>query len=148
MPILDAWTTMRFAVLTESPISMKISFRILAVVFVLIAVNFARAGDFVSQVVQGGAAPATFTIQVPGDHFLVIRNFTQEGTFSAITVRGTIKATDRTGLSGTVITATIAETDPAVALEPVNDVIIAGPSTVTVTGGDTNCFITYRKGQD
>jgi hypothetical protein len=47
-----------------------------------------------------------------------------------------------------VLTATLADTNPIDLLEPVNEVIIAGPSTVTVTGGDTNCFITYRKGQD
>ena len=47
-----------------------------------------------------------------------------------------------------MLTATIVDTDPTLLLEPVNDVVIAGPSTVTVTGGDTNCFITYRKGQD
>jgi hypothetical protein len=123
---------------------MKTSFRLLAVVFVLVAVNFARAGDFVSQVVQ---ASANFTISVPGGRFLVIRNFTQEFSAST-TVRGTVTATDGTGLTGTVLTATLADTNPIDLLEPVNEVIIAGPSTVTVTGGDTNCFITYRKGQD
>jgi hypothetical protein len=124
---------------------MKTAFRCLAVVFVLIAVNFARAGDFVSQVVQAGAS---FTITVPSDRFLVIRNFTQEGPTGAITVRGTVSATDRTGLSGTLLTATIIDPDPTLYLEPIDDVVIAGPSTVTVTAGNTNCFITYRKGQD
>ena len=123
---------------------MKTSFRLLAAVFVLSVVNFVHAGDFVSQVVQAGA---TFTIDVPGNRFLVIRNFTQEFSAST-TIRGTVRATDRTGLSGTVLTATLADTNPIDFLEPVNDVVIAGPSTVTVTGGDTNCFITYRKGQD
>ena len=123
---------------------MKTSFRLLAAVFALIAVNSIRAGDFVSQVVQAGAS---FTISVTGDHFLVIRNFTQEFSAST-TVRGTVTATDGTGLTGTVLTATLADTNPIDLLEPVNEVIIAGPSTVTVTGGDTNCFITYRKGQD
>lgn len=124
---------------------MKTSLRLFATVFVLIAVNFVRAGDFVSRVVQVGDM---FTIAVPGNQFLVIRNFTQQGTFSAITIRGHITATDRNGFTGTVITATIADTDPTALLEPVNDVVIAGPSTVTVTGGDTTCFLTYRKGQD
>lgn len=123
---------------------MKTSLRLFAAVFVLIAVNFVRAGDFISQVVQAGAS---FTISVPGDRFLIIRNFTQELSTST-TVRGTVKATDRTGLAGTVLTATLADTNPIDFLEPVNEVVIAGPSTVTVTGGDTNCFITYRKGQD
>jgi hypothetical protein len=127
---------------------MKTSLRLLAAVFILSFVGFAQAGDFVSQIVQGNAPPFSFTIDVPGNRFLVIRNFTQEGTFSTITIRGQITATDRTGSAGTVITATIADTDPLALLEPVNEVVIAGPSTVTVTGGDTNCFITYRKGED
>lgn len=124
---------------------MKTSSRLLAALFVFSFASFVHAGNFVSQVVQ---ANATFDIQVPGGHILVIRNFTQEGTFSAITIRGQITATDRTGSTGTVITATIADTDPNALLEPVNDVVIAGPSTVTVTGGDTSCFITYRKAEE
>ena len=124
---------------------MKTSVRFLAAVFLLSLVGFARAGDFVSQVVQVMTPPASFDIQVPGGQVLIIRNFTQEGTFSAITIRGQITARDKTGLSGTVITASIADTDPSTVLEPVNEVYVAGPSTVTVTGGDTSCFITYRK---
>ena len=124
---------------------MKTSVRVLAALFILASASFVHAGDFVSQVVQAGA---TFTITVPGDRFLVIRNFTQEGPTASITVRGTVTAIDQTGLTGTVLTATIVDTDPTLLLEPVNDVVISGPSTVTVTGGDTNCFITYRKGED
>jgi hypothetical protein len=124
---------------------MKTSFRLLAVLFVLSFGSLASAGDFVSRVVQVGD---TFTIDVPGNRFLVIRNFTQEGPFSLATVRGTVKATDRSGLEATMLTATIADPDPANILEPVNNVVIAGPSTVTVTGGDTTCFITYRRGED
>ena len=124
---------------------MKTSFRLLAALFVFSVISFVHAGNFISQVVQAGDS---FDIQVPGGHVLVIRNFTQEGTFNAITIRGQITARDKTGLTGTVITATIADTDPTAVLEPVNEVVIAGPSTVTVTGGDTSCFITYRKAED
>jgi hypothetical protein len=124
---------------------MKTSLRLFAAVFVLIAVNFVRAGDFVSQVVQAGAS---FTISVPGGRFLVIRNFTQEGPTAAITTRGFVTATDSTGLTGTVLTATIMDTDPTLLLEPIDDIVLAGPTTVTVTGGNTNGFITYRKGED
>jgi hypothetical protein len=124
---------------------MKTSLRLLAAVFLLSFVSFARAGDFVSQVVQ---ASGTLTITIPGDRFLLIRNFTQEGPTAAITTRGTVMAIDSTGLTGTVLTTTIIDTDPTLLLEPVNDIAIAGPSTVTVTAGNTNCFITYRKGED
>jgi hypothetical protein len=124
---------------------MKTSFRLFAAVFVLSFASFVHAGDFVSQVVQAGA---TFTITVPGDRFLVIRNFTQEGPTGSITTRGTVMATDSSGLTGTVLTTTIVDTDPTLYLEPINNIVIAGPSTVTVTAGNTNCFITYRKGED
>jgi hypothetical protein len=124
---------------------MKISSRLLAAILIFSSAGFIHAGDFISQVVQAGS---TFTISVPGDRFLVIRNFTQEGPTAAITTRGTIMATDRMGLTGTVLTTTIMDPDPTLYLEPIDEVVIAGPSTVTVTGGDTNCFITYRKGQD
>jgi hypothetical protein len=127
---------------------MKISSRLLAALFVFSFAGFVHAGDFVSQVVQASVPLAAFTIQVPGDRFLVIRNFTQAGPTASITVRGMVTATDSTGLSGTVLTATIVDTDPTLYLEPVNDVVISGPSTVTVTAGDSNCFITYRKGED
>jgi hypothetical protein len=121
---------------------MKTSLCLFAAVLTFTFADTIQAGDFVSQVVQ---ASASFTITVPGDRFLVIRNFTQVGP---ATVRGTVSATDRTGLSGTVLTATIVDPSNLTSLEPVNDVVISGPSTVTVTAGDTNCFITYRKGQD
>jgi hypothetical protein len=124
---------------------MKTSRRLLPLLFVFSFASLVHAGDFVSRVVQVGDM---FTIDVPGNKFLVIRNFTQEGTFTAINTRGQITATDRNGFMGTVLTATIADTDPTTVLEPVNEVVIAGPSTVKVTGGDTTCFITYRKGED
>lgn len=119
--------------------------RLFAVLLVFSFVALAQAGNWISQVVQVGSS---FTIDVPGGHFLIIRNFTQEGTAPAISTRGQITATDKNGLSGTVVTATIADTDPNQILEPVNEVVVAGPSTVTVTGGDTSCFITYRKGEE
>ena len=124
---------------------MKISFRLLAAPFVFSVVSFVHAGNFISQVVQAGDS---FDIQVPGGHILVIRNFTQEGTFTNITLRGQVTATDKNGLAATMMTASIADTDPTAVLEPVNEVVIAGPSTVTVTGGDTSCFITYRKAEE
>lgn len=124
---------------------MKTSLQLLAALFVISFGSLIRADDFVSQVVQAGAS---FTINVPGNRFLVVRNFTQEGPTGAITTRGTVTATDSTGLMGTVLTTTIMDTDPTLLLEPIDDIVITGPSTVTVTAGNTNCFITYRKGQD
>src|SRR5947209_629809 len=96
---------------------MKSSSRLLSALCLLALTSFVQAGDFVSQVVQASTPLASFDIQVPGGHILVIRNFTQEGTFSAITVRGQITAKDKTGATATVITATIADTDPSAVLE-------------------------------
>ncbi len=102
------------------------------------------AGDFNSMVVQ--ASQSLPTITVPGDRFLVIRNFTQE---VGAATRGSVSATTN-GFTATVMTATIV--DPMAApgnLEVINNVVIAGPATVNVTCGDiTSCFITYRKGTD
>ena len=143
--LLDAVSGIGFALFQRVTIPMRNFLRLFAVLFVFSVVSLVHAGNWISQVVQVGAS---FNIDVPGGHFLIIRNFTQEGTAPAIFTRGQITATDKNGFSGTVITATIADTDPGQILEPVNEVVIAGPSTVTVTGGDTSCFLTYRKGEE
>jgi hypothetical protein len=126
---------------------MKTSLRLLAALFVFLFVaRFAAGGDFVSQVVPVGSS---FTITVPGDKFLVIRNFTQDETMAIVNTRGTVLVTDKTGLNSTVLTASIMDPFLGVASqEPVDEIVIGGPATVKVTGGDTTCFITYRKGQD
>jgi hypothetical protein len=119
--------------------------RVLFVLLFFAITKIAVAGDFVSTVVQ--ATQSLPTITVPGDHFLVIRNFTQEA--GAVT-RGSVSVTTG-GLTTTVLTAAIV--DPAAGpgtLEVINNIVIAGPATVTVTNPDTvtSCFITYRKGTD
>ena len=124
---------------------MKISFRLLAALFVFSFIGFVHAGNWISQVLQVGDS---LTIDVPGGHFLIIRNLTQE--FSSTTsARWQVTAMDRkTGNKAIVLTATLADKDPFDFLEPVNELIIAGPSTVTIAGGDTTGFITYRKGEE
>jgi hypothetical protein len=123
---------------------MNLSFRFLTSLFVFAFAAFANAGDFVSVVVQ--ATQSLPTITVPGDRILVIRNFTQEAGGKT---RGFVSVTTNGLTANNVLTATIV--DPAApqgTLEVINNVVIAGPATVTVNGGDTNCFITYRKGED
>jgi hypothetical protein len=140
--VLDARGAIRFALSAGSD-SMKTSFRLLAAVFVLSFTSFARAGDFVSMVLQAGQVLPPIT--VTGDHFLVIRNFTQEVGGSN---RGFVSVTTN-GLTITnAFVASIADPNPNNILDPVNNFVVAGPATVTVTCGDTNCFITYRKGED
>ena len=124
---------------------MKNSLRLLAALFVFSFVGFVHAGNWISQVLSVGDSPV---IEVPGGHFLIIRNLTQEFS-STTTVRWQVTAMDRkTNNTALVLTATLADTEPADYLEPVNELVIAGPSTVTIAGGDTTGFITYRKGEE
>jgi len=47
------------------------------------------------------------------------------------------------------MTASFATTATAPALEPINSVVIAGPATVTITGGASlNTVVTYIKEKD
>jgi len=123
---------------------MKNSFRLLAVLFVFSFVGFVRAGDFTSTVLQSNQVLGPITIS--GDHFFQIRNFTQEvGGFA----RGFVSIT-KDGLTITnAFVASVEDPSTFVLNEPVDSFTVAGPATVTVTCGDTtNCFITYRKGQE
>jgi hypothetical protein len=118
---------------------------------------FVFANDFKSVIVAPGSP---LQINVPGNHFLVIRNFTQEGGTS----RGVVMVTDANGQMANVLAAAIIDTGasatptptptpsptatPSLAqLEVINSVVIAGPVTVTVTcaADAMGCFITYRK---
>ena len=135
---------MRFAVLAGFQISMKISFRILVLFFVLNFTTFVRAGDFVSVVLQADQSLPPITIT--GDHFLVIRNFTQE---IGATNRGVVSVTTNGSTFTNAFVATLIDPSTIFYSEPVNNFVVAGPATVTVKCGDTtNCFITYRKGED
>lgn len=119
--------------------------RLLFTFVFLTLTKFAIAGDFVSIVIQAGQNP--LQVVVPADRFLVIRNFTQE---PGATVRGFVSVMTSTFSANNVLTAALLDpnnTTPG-SLEVINNIAIAGPATVTVTPGDTNCFITYRKGID
>jgi hypothetical protein len=124
---------------------MKTSFRLLAVGFVFGFATFARAGDFVSTVLQASQALPTITVR--GDQFLVIRNFTQECCGNN---RGVVSVTKNNLTISPAFVASFADpTTLSGFLDPVNEFVVAGPATVDVTCGDTtNCFITYRKGQN
>lgn len=118
--------------------------RLFSVFIFFILTKFVTAGDFVSTILQAGQTPLQIT--VPSDRFLVIRNFTQEGG----TMRGFVSVMTSTFTANNVLTAALLDpnnTTPG-SLEVINNIAIAGPATVTVTPGDANCFITYRKGTD
>jgi hypothetical protein len=123
--------------------------RFFAVFFFCASATFSRAGDFQSAVIIAGT-PLPI-INVPNDRFLVIRNFTQVGPTP--TSRGTVMVTIGSSSAVTILTAAIVDpsttTSPPGSLEVINNVVVAGPATVTATcPAGATCFITYRKGED
>jgi hypothetical protein len=120
---------------------MKTSLRLLVVLFVFSSGGVVRAADnFVSMVLN---ANQVLSITVPENRFLKIRTFTQEaGGLS----RGRVSVMANGSTNAFAFVASIADPNSAHILDPVNDFVVAGPATVTVTCGDTtSCFITYRK---
>jgi hypothetical protein len=102
-----------------------------------------RAGEFHSVVIT----TSPLTLNVNDDHSLRIWNFTQQGG----TERALVTVTTSTGtanvLAATIIDPTASPTPGP--LEPINQVVIAGPAQVTVTPvADATLFITYRKQLD
>ena len=123
---------------------MKTLSRLLAALFLFGFTGFVNAGDFVSMVLQADQVLPTITVS--GNHFLLIRNFTQE---VGCVNKGFVSVTAN-GLTITnAFVATVEDPATTFANDPVNEFVVAGPATVTVTCGDTtSCFISYRKGQD
>ena len=130
---------------------MKTWLRLLAAVFACLffaVAKFAAAGgnpsDWTSAIVQ-----QSLSITVGADKSLVIRNFTQDGGSLRGFISVTMTNSSNVNTADHVLTATIVDQFlPKGSLEPVNEIVIAGPSTVIVTAGDAACFITYRKIDD
>lgn len=104
-------------------------------------------GDFKSAIIAGGGS---VSINVPEGHFLVVRNFTQEGGTS----RGVVTVTDANAQTANVLAAALIDTGASASptpspapLEVINSVVVAGPVTVGVTCASdaTSCFISYRR---
>jgi hypothetical protein len=123
--------------------------RVLPVLFFFVFAKFADAGDFQSVVVSTTTGNNPFPINVLTGHFLVIRNFTQVGGTG--TPRGLVTATLLSGTNPMVEMLQAAFLDPAMKPEVINNVVVAGPATVSVACDPAvaaACFITYRKGDD
>jgi len=118
---------------------MKILFgRSLVACVVLSATSFVVAGGFKSRVITS----SPLTITVPDEHFLRIRNFTQQGGVD----RGVVTVT-LNDQSANVLTASRIDTSSlSTSSETINQVVIAGPAEVTIAPvvGAT-LFITYKK---
>jgi hypothetical protein len=111
--------------------------------FVLLSVaGFAGAifaGDFKSAIITTSA----LTIKVPDDQILHIRNFTQEGGNERGVVTVTINNQTVNVLNAAIIDNT------TVPPEIINQIVIAGPATVTVPPiPSATLFISFRKEQD
>ena len=117
-------------------------FRCLVVVIVAASAALVSAGEFKSAIISPGGS---LSINVPDEHFLKIRNFTQEGG----TTRGVVTVTLNQAMSqsANVMAATIVDPTLASPLEVINDIIVGGPADVAVTcpADATQCFISYRK---
>src|SRR3954453_8603480 len=98
-------------------------FRCLVVVILSISAAVVSAGEFKSAIISPGGS---LSINVPGDHFLKIRNFTQEGG----TTRGVVTVTLNQGMSQSANVMSAAIIDPTLtsALEVINDLIVGGPA--------------------
>ena len=101
------------------------------------------ADDFKSMVIPSGTP--TDLPRIHGDQFMVIRNFTQEG--SASNPRGLVTVTKPPTSLTSVEVLAAATLDPTKPTEVINSVVIAGPADVSVTCGSTtgNCFISFKK---
>ena len=133
-----------FAFLSKFVSVMKSLFpRFLTTFFCFGSAALVSAADFKSAVVTDVPLGP---IHVARDHFLVIRNFTQEGG----TTRGLVNVYDiSSGQFVNVLAAAIIDTDPSTPVEVINNVVIDGPANVTVTcGTGATCFVTYRKESD
>ena len=119
---------------------MKILFgRSLVACVVLGATSFVFAGGgFKSRVITS----SPLTITVPDEHFLRLRNFTQQGGVDRGVVTVTLNDQSANILTASRIDTSSVSTSP----EIMNQVVIAGPAEVTIAPvvGAT-LFITYRK---
>jgi hypothetical protein len=114
--------------------------------FLVFAVAVAFAGQFKSKIITTQA----LAITVPGDHFLKITNFSQEGGTDRGVVEVTLQGDTESGGTANVLTATRVDlstgTNAQNAPEITNRVIIAGPAEVRIRPiAGATLFITYKK---
>jgi len=102
-----------------------------------------RAGEFHSVVIT----TSPLVLNVNDEHSLRIVNFTQQGGTQRALVSVTTSGGTAGVLGATIIDSTASPT-PA-PLEPINQVVIAGPAQVTVSPvSGATLFITYRRQLD
>ena len=128
-----------------------LAMRCLVALSLLIAAAVAFANPFKSKIISGD--DPVLEITVPGDHFMKITNFTQDGGTDRAVVEVVLPGDTENGGSTNVLTATRidfstganAQNSPEIS----NRVTIAGPAIVKITPiVGAKLFITYKKDRD
>ena len=117
----------------------------------LTAVTVAFANPFKSKIISSD--DSVFETTVPGDHFMKITNFTQDGGTDRGVVEVVLPGDTENGGSTNVLTATRIDFSTGAnaqnAPEISNRVTIAGPAIVKISPvAGAKLFITYRKERD
>lgn len=123
-----------------------LAFRFSVALTFLAAAALAVAGPFKSKIITN----SRLSITVPGDHFLKITNFTQEGGTDRGVVAVTLQGDAESSGTANVLAATRIDSSAGVnwqnSPEISNRVVIAGPAEVRVSPiAGATLFITYRK---
>jgi hypothetical protein len=132
--------------------SMKVlALRCLVALTLLAAATFAFANPFKSKIISDG--DSVLEIIVPGDHFMKITNFTQDGGTDRAVVEVTLQGDTDNGGTTNVLTATridFSTGSNAVNFPEIgNRVTIAGPARVRIRPVvGAKLFITYKKERD
>jgi hypothetical protein len=128
-----------------------LAMRCLVALSLLIAAAVAFANPFKSKIISGD--DPVLEITVPGDHFMKITNFTQDGGTDRAVVEVVLPGDTENGGSTNVLTATRidfstganAQNSPEIS----NRVTIAGPAIVKIKPiVGAKLFITYKKDRD
>jgi hypothetical protein len=129
--------------------TLTVRFFVAAVFFAAAAVAFAN--PFKSKIISSN--DSVLEITVPGDHFMKISNFTQDGGTDRAVVEVVLPGDQENGGSTNVLTATRidlstganAQNSPEIS----NQVTIAGPAIVKIQPVvGAKLFITYKKERD
>ena len=128
-----------------------LAMRCLVALSLLIAAAVAFANPFKSKIISGD--DPLLEITVPGDHFMKITNFTQDGGTDRAVVEVVLPGDTENGGSTNVLTATRIDFSTGAnaqnAPEIGNRVTIAGPAIVKIKPiVGAKLFITYKKDRD
>jgi hypothetical protein len=125
--------------------------RFFVAAFFLAAAAVGFANPFKSKIISG--TDSTLEITVPGDHFMKITNFTQDGGTDRGVVQVSLPGDAENGGAANVLTAARIDfstgSNAQNAPEITNRVTIAGPAIVRIRPVvGAKLFITYRKERD